>query len=396
MGGAGSELKRDSILVFTFTVLDAARGDSTNEREAIACFQMNFLPYVLSLMRIPAKFDSRTQIQTLLKNSKVVWFPYLDRRGFRLLQVLIFALMSGIFILVFRVSIKPLAVIVSHPIICSIIIPFAKIARLPILYRVHSVPLLSAEDPFRGGPLGTIVRMFDVAAIQESDLIQVATLRSSRQIPHARKVLIPYSVNPAFYDVRRHRHSSFVVGFIGNFSPTRDFSELLKAITCVKNDVSDLRLVLVGYGERKKEVERMVKALGLQEITEVRPAVPHDTVPQLLSTLDVLVNPQLPANTALSMKIVEAMAAGIPVITTVDQKGLLKHMKNCIIVKNNHKSYELALGLLYRDKKLRTKIGTNARKTAMKSFSRGAVAGLYKNAIRVLIENHRIFSVKRK
>jgi len=96
------------------------------------------------------------------------------------------------------------------------------------------------------------------------------------------------------------------------------------------------------------------------------------------------------------MKIVEAMAAGIPVITTVDQKGLLKHMKNCIIVKNNHKSYELALGLLYRDKKLRTKIGTNARKTAMKSFSRGAVAGLYKNAIRVLIENHRIFSVKRK
>jgi len=110
---------------------------------------------------------------------------------------------------------------------------------------------------------------------------------------------------------------AYVVGGVGRLAPGKRFDLLVSALSRLPGDV---RLLLVGGGPEETALRRSARALGVADrvvLTGERPYLPspRDEAPGLvglLSAMDVLVSPS--AQEAFGLAVVEALAAGLPVL----------------------------------------------------------------------------------
>jgi len=103
-----------------------------------------------------------------------------------------------------------------------------------------------------------------------------------------------------------------VVGTVTRFSPQKAPLDCVRAMAIVVQEIPEARLVMVGDGPLREEVERLVRELGLGErvmLTGLR-----RDVPQLLTAFDVFILPSLWEG--LPRVLPQAMAAGLPIVAT--------------------------------------------------------------------------------
>lgn len=103
-----------------------------------------------------------------------------------------------------------------------------------------------------------------------------------------------------------------VVGLLGRVVPEKDPLLFLDAMALVAERIPALRVLVIGDGPRRAAAEERARARGLAErtiFTGVR-----DDVPELLAGLDVLGSSS--TREGFSIAILEAMAAGVPVVAT--------------------------------------------------------------------------------
>jgi sugar transferase (PEP-CTERM/EpsH1 system associated) len=120
-------------------------------------------------------------------------------------------------------------------------------------------------------------------------------------------------------DVRRRVRAEFsmpddapVVGIIARLTPAKDHVNLFDAFRRVRDAHADARLLLVGDGELRAELERAVHERGLASAVVF--AGRRDDVADVLSALDIFVLSS--ATEGLAVTLLEAMAAGLPVVAT--------------------------------------------------------------------------------
>lgn len=104
----------------------------------------------------------------------------------------------------------------------------------------------------------------------------------------------------------------FTVGTVGNLTPKKDHDSLLRAMVRVRDRFRGARLVIIGTGPREQHLRQLAQELGLSEavlFTGIR-----DDVPDLLPAFDLFAMSSL--HEGLSIALVEAMAAGLPVVAT--------------------------------------------------------------------------------
>ena len=120
----------------------------------------------------------------------------------------------------------------------------------------------------------------------------------------------------------RHRNGSYqewgiashepVVGLIGRLAPAKRPDLFVEAVARAVRDLPQLKALIVGDGPMRPQVEAQVTRLGLTGriiLTGTR-----QDVPRLVAGLDALVFSS--EREGLSMAMLEAMAAGVPVIAT--------------------------------------------------------------------------------
>jgi len=102
-----------------------------------------------------------------------------------------------------------------------------------------------------------------------------------------------------------------VVLGVGRLTPQKDFSTLVRAFAAVRRQC-DLRLMILGEGETRGQLEDLVKELGLTESV----ALPGNTknVFAYMSRCALFVLSS--AYEAMPMVLVEALASGAPVVAT--------------------------------------------------------------------------------
>lgn len=103
---------------------------------------------------------------------------------------------------------------------------------------------------------------------------------------------------------------TFVIGHVGRFDPAKNHGFLVKIFCELKRSIPEAKLMLVGDGNGKGEIERQVEQLGIKEdvvFTGVR-----SDVNELMQAMDVFVMPSLYEGFPVTM--VEAQAAGLPCI----------------------------------------------------------------------------------
>jgi glycosyltransferase involved in cell wall biosynthesis len=105
---------------------------------------------------------------------------------------------------------------------------------------------------------------------------------------------------------------SFLVSFVGRFGPEKGISFLLKGFSEAVRHVKNLHLILVGDGPLKEQLRHEISSQNL--LKSVTMIGWSDDVASLLKTVDLLVLPSL--NEAFGLVLLEAMAAGVPVIGT--------------------------------------------------------------------------------
>ncbi len=144
-----------------------------------------------------------------------------------------------------------------------------------------------------------------------------------------RVTVIPNGVNhQRFTEARLGGRSgdAFTVGFVGSLKPWHGLTHLVNAFDHLHQRVPQARLLIVGDGPERAALEAELAKRQVASITRLTGAVPPEQIPALLAQMDVAVAPY-PASTDFyfsPLKVVEYMAAGLPVV--VSDIGQLKHL----------------------------------------------------------------------
>jgi glycosyltransferase involved in cell wall biosynthesis len=104
-----------------------------------------------------------------------------------------------------------------------------------------------------------------------------------------------------------------VVITVGVHRPEKAFDHLICAMTTVRERVPGVRLVLVGDGMMRAELEALTAQLGLEDTVVF--AGSRSDVPDLLEAADVAVNSSVREGSPLS--VLEYMEAGLPVVASL-------------------------------------------------------------------------------
>ncbi|MBU6142076.1 glycosyltransferase family 4 protein [Patescibacteria group bacterium] len=149
----------------------------------------------------------------------------------------------------------------------------------------------------------------------------------------------------------------------GRLVPWKGFSVLLKAFAEVRSEIPDIRLFIIGDGPERTLLEDQVR--DLKGAVVLCGSLPHAAVQKYLHAADIFA-----LNTGyegFSHQLIEAMAAGLPVVTTaVGGNGeAVRSGENGILVPyNDEQAFAQALKRLAVDPKLRERYAAEGKRAA--------------------------------
>lgn len=159
-----------------------------------------------------------------------------------------------------------------------------------------------------------------------------------------------------------------LIGFVGRLAPQKNLRALIEAVSGLHN----VRLRLIGDGPQRAELESFAKSCNV--VIEFCGSVPHQAVSRLLAECELFILPSL--YEGLPKALLEAMAAGVPVITTRVQGSspLIQHRENGWLC-NDASVASLRHGIetLLRDSRLRAQMSRSARRYIVEHFSLSTV-----------------------
>lgn len=152
----------------------------------------------------------------------------------------------------------------------------------------------------------------------------------------------------------------FVIGCVGNYRDIKRHVLLIDAFAALARDRSDLRLVLVGEGGMRPDLERQIKALGLERRirlhgTEVDPR-------PMYGAFDVIVQSSM--SEGLPNVLLEAASAGRPIVATAaggSSEIVIEGETGLLVPIENLDALAGALRRAIQDPDLRRRIGAAAR-----------------------------------
>lgn len=163
---------------------------------------------------------------------------------------------------------------------------------------------------------GAIMRRTERHLIRNFDTLRALTPRDARVVQglnrKAHVFTVPLAIDPSLYQFEAEDSPTPTVGLIGsmNWQPTRSAAiRLLRSIwPGVRARRTDARLLIVGW-EARRSLAEFIGTPGVTIIENVPDSEPH------FREISVLAYPAV-AGSGMKVKILEAMAYGVPVVTT--------------------------------------------------------------------------------
>jgi N-acetyl-alpha-D-glucosaminyl L-malate synthase BshA len=154
-----------------------------------------------------------------------------------------------------------------------------------------------------------------------------------------------------------------IITFVGTLRPIKGVEYLIRAMKIVRQKSTGARLMLVGDGEEREKLEKLVKELILEEYVRFIGKVQNEKVPEYMVASDIFILPSL--SEGFPVTVLEAMASGLPIIVTRVRglQEIIKDGENGFLVepKNPEQIAEKVLMLL-EDDELRERISRNNKK----------------------------------
>lgn len=165
------------------------------------------------------------------------------------------------------------------------------------------------------------------------------------------------------FDIADH---SFLIGFVGQLDRRKGVDTLIRAYIRFSSEHKESTLLLVGEGGMEHHYRKMAEACPGRIVF----AGYLDEIDDVMKSIDVLVLPSLWEG--FGIVLIEAMAAGKPVITTTASNMpeiVTNDTEGFLIQPGDEGALYEELAKLYQDPKLRKKMGELGRKRVLKQFT---------------------------
>jgi glycosyltransferase involved in cell wall biosynthesis len=167
--------------------------------------------------------------------------------------------------------------------------------------------------------LGSADRLIAVSRELESWLAGLGVPRHRISIRANGVDVARFAAPPGAADAIRRRlglGDAPVVGFLGTLKPWHGTGTLVRAVAMLHRQGLMPRLLLVGDGPQRTQLEALAASEGVADATVFTGAIPHELVPSYLAAMTVAVVPydQTERFYFSPLKLYECMAAGLPVV----------------------------------------------------------------------------------
>jgi len=213
-----------------------------------------------------------------------------------------------------------------------------------------------------------------------------------------RSEVLPLSVDIDLYrpdggDGRRPEGNTLRVGFVGRIAPGKGVETLLHAL-CRLPDPR-VRAVIIGDGPEAKTLKVRATQMGLDSRLTWTGYVPHEQMPRVYRTMDVLAVPSrsLPRwREQFGRVVVEALACGVPVVTS--DSGELPRLVSATgggwtFPEGDASSLAGLLGQLARHPDMLAGPSREGRRAVVKQFAIKAAAARFADIVETAIASRR-------
>lgn len=261
--------------------------------------------------------------------------------------------------------------------------------RIPVVVTVHGGDVFALNQ--------SVLRRAKAAALRRAAAVTVNSSATERAVlslaapTRLERIPMGIDVDPAVDadEVARLRSAHRpgegpLLALVGRVVAEKGAFDLLEAVDRLRADLPDVRAVVLGEGQDRAAAEARSVELGLTGHVRFVGWVDPARVPSWLAAADVVVAPSRTApdgwKEAQGLSIVEAMAAGRPVVAT-DTGGIgdaITHEVTGLLV-GEGRAGELAAAIrrLHADPGLADRLGTAARERAVERFSAEASADAF-------------------
>ncbi|VVB53036.1 Glycosyltransferase Gtf1 [uncultured archaeon] len=176
------------------------------------------------------------------------------------------------------------------------------------------------------------------AVVANSEGLKELALKTN---PNQKIDVIPNGIDTAEFKPGKKKNDTFRIITVSRLIERKGIHHLIDAAPKVLKENPDTEFVIIGEGDLEQNLKEQVKMLGIEKNIKFMGYMPHEKLPEIYANSSVFVLPS--QNEGMSNTIMEAMAAGLPVITTETggSKELIKDGINGKIIKQNN-SQEIA------------------------------------------------------
>ncbi len=178
------------------------------------------------------------------------------------------------------------------------------------------------------------------------------------------KIVIPNGIdlkefNPKVPSLKKFKDNKINILFVGRIEKRKGLIYLLKAYKILGKRFPNLRLIVVGEGELKKECQNWAKNHNLKEVYFEGEVVGKE-LPSYYKSADVFVSPA-PYGESFGMVLLEAMACGAPVVGFANRgyKEFLKNKKGekFLAEPENYQNLAEKISILIKNENIRKEMG---------------------------------------
>jgi len=234
--------------------------------------------------------------------------------------------------------------------------------------------VLTRHVLFPMGNLHKLTRRRVASVIAVSEAVAVS-LREQKIFDDAQIVVIRHGIDvERFQSIARANESNHLrVGMLGELSPVKGQKEFVRAAAIITAQLPNVEFLIAGQdnsadGEYRRELMQSIESAGLrQRISVIESRI---DVAEFLSQLDVFVSAS--SSEAFGLAIVEAMAAGVPVVATATggaREIITDNQTGRLVPVGDIDDLAKRIGELLADSAERKRLASNARKKTAEEFS---------------------------
>ncbi len=257
---------------------------------------------------------------------------------------------------------------------------YGKSKDVPIVGHFHSLPEVKfyfekdLEKKTIGEFLWKLIRYFyqacDVTIVPSKEILRMLEKREFENLQ-----VVNYGIDLEVFkplkdkSVRNelgYRKSDTVLLYTGWFREDKRVELLPEALAQLD---AKYKLLLVGCGWTKKEVEARVKKLGLEKRVLFQDSVANEELVKFYNSADIYTNAAVSETLGFSM--LEAMACGLPVVAAASPgaKEIISEGKNGFLAELNSPRALVEKIKLLEDKEKRASAAKHARELVEKKYS---------------------------